>query len=55
MLVSVFSRYIQSCSMVYYIYSHSFNLNVTLFTITLQADHAIANMNEFPMFPAIYG
>ena len=25
--------------------------NVTLFTITLQADHAIAKMNALPMFP----
>ena len=39
-------------SMVYYnnyIYSF-FNLNVTIFTIIFEEDHAIVNMNEFPMF-----
>ena len=49
-------------SMVYNLFCHSCNLNVTLFTINLQhniflncnePDHAIANMNELPMFPYI--
>ena len=31
--------------MLYYLFSHSFNLNVTLFILNLQADHAIANVS----------
>ena len=62
---NVGSRMLVCCqslySIMYYLFSHSINLNVPLFTINLhfttqhflsciEADHAITNVKELPMF-----